>query len=313
MVTMALFKPKTDGERELNDLVSRKDMLKAKLAATDRDLAQALDDRRRALLEADFDSPSAEPVSIARLRDERDALIDAISRIDAKIADAERRIAADRDRQARERQVADRRQQIEAAQIAAQDFAAAGERLVEKLQPLAPVSLAAGAAASNTKYLTDQLGLGVAAGLAEANSYVARVASGTVAIVAEPIRIAPAPPALDVERIAVMLFQASRWNEPNGVTDTGARNGIVKLPVAVAERACARNLAVRIDSERYRKLRASEVEPYGQQWARPLPQDTVVDLDHPEAPATAPEKSPWTDEWVGPPTIGVAIASPARR
>jgi hypothetical protein len=312
MATMVLFKRKGESEREVADLRKRRTMLAERLLAAERDLAQALDDRRRVLLEADLDAPATEPIMIGRLRDEKDALVDAIGRVDAKIAEAEQRIATDRERTAREKEAAERRRQIEAADAAAQDFAAAAERLVATLQPLAPVSLAAGAAASNTKYLTDQLSLGVAAGLAECRSYIARVASGTVAIVAEPIRIAPPPPAPDVERIAVMLFQASRWNEPDGVTDTGARNGIVKLPVAVAERACVRNLAVRIDSERYHKLRASEVEPYGQQWAKPLPQDTVVDLDHPDAPATVPEKSAWTDEWVGPPTVGFAIATPVR-
>ena len=110
-------------------------------------------------------------------------------------------------------------------------------------------------------------------------------------------------------RTAVMLFSAARWNE-DGQICTGPQYGIVKLPVELAKEACARNLAVRIDDPRYHQLRQTELAPYGQAWAKPLPQDTTVDLDHPDAPPTSGLAG--VAEWIGPAQVGTAVVSSAR-
>jgi hypothetical protein len=131
---------------------------------------------------------------------------------------------------------------------------------------------------------------------------------GTTAIVGQaPVVTAASKPAPEIERTSVMLFQSSRWNE-GGQICTGPQYGIVKLPAPLAKEACSRNLAVRIDDPRYFKLRETELQPYGMSWAKPLPQDTTVDLDHPDALPT-PELP--GAEWVGPPrTIEIAVTRP---
>src|SRR5215831_13294286 len=91
-MAMALFKRKADSEREVADLRKRRGLLTDRLAAAERDLAKALDARRRALLESDLSEPAAEPIMIGRLRDEKDALVDALAQLDAKIAETEQRI-----------------------------------------------------------------------------------------------------------------------------------------------------------------------------------------------------------------------------
>ena len=83
-------------ESELESLRSRKATLQSRLAAAERDLARALNDRRHRLLEADLDATGGQPVKnmIGRLRDERDACFDALASVNLKIKDVQERLHA---------------------------------------------------------------------------------------------------------------------------------------------------------------------------------------------------------------------------
>jgi hypothetical protein len=106
-----------------------------------------------------------------------------------------------------------------------------------------------------------------------------------------------------------MMLESARWSEAHGEVRTVARFGIARLPIKLAELACARDWGCRPDGERYRKLVESETQPYGQQWVRPAPAHTTIDLDHPDAPPT-PELA-GVSEWVGPPrTIEIEVNRP---
>jgi hypothetical protein len=304
---LALFSKRT----ELDKLHHRREALAAQLTEVDKRVVEAEAQRQRELIDGvDNGQPAKSPAVISRLKDEAAAVRLAVDTVSQRITAAEAQQRADADKAAREQEAERRKQQIAAARLAADEFAAATEKLVEALQILSPLNMTTSSASGSVKIFGGQLIAAVAAALAECTGYCQRVAAGTVAIIGSPQPIATAsPPAPEISRTAVMLFQASRWSEGDQVC-TGPQYGIVKLPVELAKQACARNLAVRTDDPRYFRLRETEAQPYGMAWAKPLPQDTVVDLDHPDAPPT-PEPAA-ASEWIGPAQVGVATISSAR-
>jgi hypothetical protein len=294
-------------ERELASLRQRRDSLQTKLVQAEASLTRVIDGRRHVLLEGDVGEPIP---AVVTPMDERDAVIDAIAQIEGRIREAEQRIAETRDKASREQEAELRREQIEVARKAADEFTSATERLVAALQTLAPINMTTGAASSSVKIFGGQLSAAVTAALVECGGYVARVVAGNAAIVGAPPPIATTPqPAPEIERASVMMLESARWNEADGEVRTVARYGIARLPVKLAELACARDWGCRTDSERYRRLVESETAPFGQQWARPAPEHTRIDLDHPDLPPAA--ELPVATEWIGPPRqIEITVSRP---
>src|SRR5262249_18413461 len=84
-------------EREVAGLQARREALQGRLTQAQADLATAVERRRKTLLEGG----EVEPATIAHLIDIKDSLLDALATIDRQIADAESKLAAERDRAAR--------------------------------------------------------------------------------------------------------------------------------------------------------------------------------------------------------------------
>jgi hypothetical protein len=170
------------------------------------------------------------------------------------------------------------------------------------------------AAAANVRYFVGQLAVGTEAGLAEASVYCQRVLAGNVAIVGTPPPPKPElPVAPPIKRVRCMLNQNSRWREPDGSVKVCARYGIADLPHNLAEHTIAAGLAVREDSDLYRRLRASDSESgYGCAWGAPLAEH-CLDLDTGEPPKAQEQSAAEPTEWTGPAQTGFAVASPSAR
>jgi hypothetical protein len=97
---VGLFKRKP---AELDQLYARKSLLEKQLLVAERELAAAVEARQQVLVEGDpVEQPNERSDLVARLRDEVDAVRNAITTVDERIAEAESRVAAERDRTKRE-------------------------------------------------------------------------------------------------------------------------------------------------------------------------------------------------------------------
>jgi hypothetical protein len=99
---VGIFRRKSD-TAELDGLRVRKAQLDALLATVEGKLDEALTARQAHLLEApDLEVPNEHSPIIERLRDERDAVRDALAAIDSKIMDAQASVDREQDRVRRE-------------------------------------------------------------------------------------------------------------------------------------------------------------------------------------------------------------------
>jgi hypothetical protein len=246
-----------DLEREISQLETRRSLLDKQRAAAAQRLNEAVADRRARLVEADADQlgPGTAKAVIGRLRDEADAHDDALAVVGERLSDARTRLAAERDRQARQAEGELRSNEIARARSLAAEFSMIGADLGNALQSLAPVAPEVAAAAGNVRHMVQQLALGVEWGLTSASAYIERIVGGE-----EPIRTAPAvpPPApapAKVERRSVVVLQASKWQEPSGEVVTAGRLTQAHVPLLIAQRALDIGNAIPVDSLEYRRLR----------------------------------------------------------
>jgi hypothetical protein len=292
----------------IDDLRARKAALAATLTKVEADLSAAIDERRRTLCAGDDGQPLP---AVTELMDRRDGLTDAIREIDGKIAAAEAEAAAERDRVTRQAEAELRSKQIESAREALAHFRAASGQLIEALAPLCPVNVEVAGAANNARNLPGFVAVGVESALAAARNYCAAVAAGAPIVGSPPAIVAASKPvAPPIERVRCMLYQNGKWREPDGSVKACARHGIADLPRDLAMRCIAAGLAVREDSDMYKRLRATDSEAgYGQAWGAPSP-DYCLDLDNPDAPKPQAEQTAASaPEYVGTPRHGVATIS----
>jgi hypothetical protein len=110
-------------------------------------------------------------------------------------------------------------------------------------------------------------------------THVDQVRTGVSAISApppppEPVKKAE-PPAPDVERRSVYLFQHSWWTEPDGTVKTAPQYGVVSLPAAIAAKAIALNLCDDTGSLRSVNVRSAHGIDHGP--ARPIAECTCLE------------------------------------
>jgi hypothetical protein len=314
-----IFNRGSEGERELANLRRRWELVAGQLQSAERALNEAVDERRKVLLEADLENlaknGSQSPKAfISRLRDEHSACVDALATLDHKIVAAEQKIAVERDIAARQAEAELRTRQISEAEEARARFIAAGELLAQKLEPLVPTAIEVGAAAGNVKFLTAQLALGVEAGLVAAKGYAARITETGEPIRVEIAKVEPPKPLPRIERRSMLLLQASLWpdpEEPSPGIRTSGKMTTVPLPLAVADAAERYGFAL----EPYGPvaMRYREFEPVDYAYNSP---NGCRDISKP------PVKSPGDDQTVTSPVIhsslagarvGVANAAPVSR
>jgi hypothetical protein len=302
-------------EREINELETRRGLLDRQRAAADRNLAEAIETRRTKLPEADADQLGAGAVKsiVGRLRDEADAVLDAQTSIERKLGDARARLAAERDKQARATEGELRTNQITKARDLAMGFSTIGADLAGAMDLLASTCPEAAAAAVNVRHVTQQLSLGVEAGLAGTTLYVERVGGGEEPIRTEPAALPAAPPPAKVARQTIVCLRASKWTEADGEVVTTGRMTQASVPTPIARRALDLGNAIGVDSREYQKLRETEGLDYA--WQREadcawIDQPRVLTLPEPHV-AEPPRHSEFVPPGRGG-TIGTATATRVR-
>jgi hypothetical protein len=303
---VAIFKRKSDNsgsdsgaveiENEIGALSQRKAKLESRLAAAEHDLEQAVEGRRKHLLEADLDQTAGEPVrdAVNSLRDGRDAVVDAIREIDTKLADAEARLAAEQDRAKRQAAAAELRVDIDALRALVDKLAEIGAQMAG---PIDAVAARTPHTTPNLKLAAvatiDGLGLALRQLLADATTHAARLAQGNSEIRPLPVPPPPSPPEPDVEQVQLYVFaKGVRWRAPDGAVRSSCAWSQAAVPTELAEKAIAARVADVFDSPRAVELRAS----YGIQHSGGHAVEHLVDLD---ALPAAPEQ----------PSEGAAVAS----
>jgi hypothetical protein len=276
---MGFLRRRSNLETELAGLHTRRDLLTKQLATTEARLDEALASRRARLLEGDdLDAPHESPV-IERLRDERSAVTDALAAIDAKLVDAQRRLAAEQDSCRREAAAKELTAAVDQLDRVAADLAAAIAKIpgvlddVLNRMPLPHVILKANVesfAASVVEALRAEAG--------EARRYITRLVEGDAALVTPRPDVRTAAPPPIVERREVFLLAPSRWTEPNGEVLTGGPHATCSPPAAIAARALELGHALEPLSEHALVLRQCASPNY----ACFSPQD-CVDLTEPKS------------------------------
>jgi hypothetical protein len=262
---MVLFSKKKNGdqvasiEAELADLKARHATLTEKLTAATAAVERTADDRRKFLIEGDLVDDTLRTEINVRLVAAQSAelcLQDALRQLGAKIGDAEQRLAAERDRVAREAEAKAINVDADTLATAIAAFDQAGKAMVAALGPLA--ARLPGVDPNFVPRLSSVTGdLGTAASelVTVARAHAARVVAAGAPIISPRPPEPPAPPPVVFERREVYALQPLKWREPDGSTRCVSAFGPCSPPVALAELAVARNWADLPTSERVAKLR----------------------------------------------------------
>jgi hypothetical protein len=222
---MALFS-KSDQvasiEAELADLQDRRWILDRKLAAATAAVERAAGDRQKFLIEGDRVDDGLRTDINVRLIAAQSAelgLRDAVGQLGARIADAERRLAAERDRVAREAAAKAINADADTLAAAIASFDQAGKAMVAALGPLA-VRLP-GVDPNFVPRLSSVTGdLGTAAGelVTVARAHAARVVDGAAPLMSPRPPEPPAPPPVVVAHGEVPLAPTRFYPPPAGRT-----------------------------------------------------------------------------------------------
>jgi hypothetical protein len=318
---MGLFRSRKSGasalsaqlENELDSLRSRRKSIQERLATAQQRLGDELAARRARILQHDMDSGNVENArdQVIHLRDATEAAQDALDTVTTRIVEAEQTLAAERDRLAREAEVAKRRAEIAEAREELAAYLAQGERLVSKLQTLAPICVAVGAAGGSVQHCSRELNIGIEAGLVEAEGYVARLLEGVETIKVEPPPAETPKPAPKIARQPVFLRVAGKWME-NGETRTSGPHTAPDLPVEVAELAIAHGHALPMDPPVAAELRRQQDPDYAF-WPANRCVDLIKPRPLPQAQKTTIVQAPTHSEFIPHGArVGVATATPLR-
>jgi hypothetical protein len=295
---------------ELDQLRARRTLLEKQLVTAGRELAAAIEARQQALLEGDPDTPldgqSASGL-VGRLHDEKAAVVTAISTIDQRIAEAESKLATERDLAMREAAGKELTAAVDQLDRVAADLASIVARIPATLADVLgrlppPHSVLPERIQAFANGLIDAL----QTELGEARAYSMRLTAGDAALVTprpDDVKTAPVP---IVERQEVFLLAPSRWTEPNGEVLTGGPHATCSPPAAIAARALEFGHALDPLSDFAIMLRQRIPPNYGYF----SPQD-CVDINEPKStkpPGGPTAAAPMYSEFVGRPRVGTAIA-----
>jgi hypothetical protein len=304
---MAFLSKKKNGdqvasiEAELTELQDRRVILSGKLTAAMAEVQRATDDRRKFLIEGDLVDDTVRTDINVRLVAAQSAelcLQDAVKQLGAKIGDAEQRLAAERDRVAREAEAKAINADADTLAAAIAAFDQAGKAMAAALGQLA--ARLPGVDANfvpRMSAVTDDLGTAAGELVTVARAHAARVVAVGAPIITPRPPEPPAPPPVVVQRREVYLLATVKWKEPNGSIKCVAANGPAWPPANLAEVAVQWNLADWPTSERVAKLRAH----YGNSSSAGVPEE-AVDLDN---PVPLPSRRYYPDE--PRPTLGEVI------
>jgi hypothetical protein len=286
---MAFGLKKKSSDRELSDLVARRELLQQKLA-TARTAHEAATDVRRTswLLGADLSDEEACRRRDQLCRDAKDAvesLSDALSEINSRISDAETRLASARDHAERAELARAVTADADALAGARAIFVEAGAKLISAAQAVAArVPINPQFASELASVVQTIPAAAVNELLDAARSHSAQVVAGSAPIRRNPVpQPVPEPPAPPVERSQIYALQNLKWREGSSQVCT-ARYTFADLPSHLATLAVERGLAGWAKSEHVQRV----IESFGVSNAV-THEDLCTDLDHIDQSRQEPE------------------------
>jgi hypothetical protein len=234
---MGFLRRRSGIEAELAALATRKDLLTRQLATAEQRLGEAVAARKVHLLEGDPDVPIGETPIIERLRDEKAATLDALTTISERIAEAENRLASERDLALRSAAGKELTAAADALDRVAADLAGIVARIPAALADvLSRLPAPHAVSPERIKTFADGLVEALQAEAGEARAYSLRLTSGDAAVISSRAEETK-PPSPIVERREVFLLGPSRWTEPNGEVLTSGTHTTCSPPAAIAARA----------------------------------------------------------------------------
>jgi hypothetical protein len=235
------------------------------------------------------------------------SLANQIDALDVEINKARQRLAAARDKVEREAESKLRAEHAETLAAAIPAYVEASRPLTEALKAVSAVSPSAGPLADAISKITTELATAAEVERAAVSSYATTVlAGGPIYKQSAPVKVVPVAPKKPIERRTLYVFQSSKWMDDGEVKCTPAFSQ-AEVPVAIAKRAIANNLACDFNSDRAATIRATHGVVRG-----PTSLDLCVDLET-GAPNNAGPK--YFDEQSGQPVLGkptVGVASVQR-
>ena len=280
---MAFMRKTKDGDQiegKLAGMRTRKSALQAKLGEAERVLAQAIESRRKTLLESDDEQTAGTKAVVGHLRDQRDAISDALATLNDQITAAEGALTQERDRVQRAAAAAELTALAETLAGTINGFTEAAGKMVAAIPAVTSrVPLANSALAMTMGSIFSDLARELQTLIATARAHAERITTMGADVVTPREAPPPAPPpAPRGEHVNVLVFQNSKWTE-NGETQTCARFGVAHLPAALAARVVEAKFGTPENSDWAKRLRETESSDFGA-WHRPAA-DLCVDLDAP--------------------------------
>ena len=236
---MGIFRRKP----ELDQLRARKSLLEKQLLVAERELAAAVEARQQVLVEGDpVEQPNERPDLVARLRDEAEAVRNAITTVSQRIAETEAKLAAERDLAMRSTAAKELSSATDALAAVATDLAAVANRLPGALADvLAKLPPPHAVLPERIQAFAGGLVQALQTEIGEARAYSLRLAAGDAAVIssrAEETR----PPAPAIERTPIFLLAPSRWTEPTGEVLTGGTHTTCNPRLADQQPRCRRSI-----------------------------------------------------------------------
>jgi hypothetical protein len=229
-----------DIERELESLRARRADLTERVTVAQAEVEAATIARREHLVTGDITDDEASRAAAQRVfaaEAQAWSLQDAIAGIDRQVAEAEAKLAAERDRLARVANVRDQKSRADHLDEVLPPFR---DAIAALLPPLAAVMAVLRHAdqnfVPNVRALLGEIALAVEMQVAELRAQAERIEQGD-----EPTIHAPAPPIevaapIQVDRKPVFLLVDSKWVDVDGLRTAG-RHREVHVPAPVAEAA----------------------------------------------------------------------------
>ena len=252
-------------EAEIVALRRRRDRRASDAAAAQSEL-DAVTAAQRALLtdadEVDQKSETAAQRRVDSARSARERYSDALSDLEARLADAERRAGAERDDIARRACVREIEDEVKAAEDALEPAISAFKKLFKSYAKLGDISYDCGAISRYAETATAEIELAAGFALAGVRAIAQAISNGDRRIPKRQTEqtapaLLPSPEPLE----GIFLVRSIAYTNSAGTLFTEPANFDVALPPAVAAQARECGAAIEKTSERAKKIRAGQREP----------------------------------------------------
>ena len=277
-------------EAELSALRARAGSLSSRLAAAEAAFGDAKAKLQRHHLEADLDADDKTraklEATVAACAVARDGFVDALAEVQAKLAQAEQKLAAERD--AVERKAASDKlaRDLDAVQRALPEYLAAGRGLACALETIHH-NFEAAQIATFIHNGQAQIEIAAAFVVQELRNTVGAIRDGAAPIPAANHGAAlnstpqPAPPTT-----TVFMLRSAKYHDHDGRKRFAGQWEDATMPVATAQHALRLGVAVAVTYPRRAQLRGARGGDFNPQAS------DVVDLDTEEKPTRAPQIEP---------------------